>query len=247
MHAAERVAGGVEDAYAVFLVRRKDDEPVGGRRRAVKVLLNGEVAFSEMGDPHAAERVAGGVEDAHAARGFRRKDDEPVGGRGSAGKLAVVAPANLLYDPRFKGVLPEPKTELQLKSPGSCRPRPAPRTLSLSDGERDHASATRAWHGKMSVPTCTCHFTRVHGANRARGRAHVGGAEAASTQRAAANQIPSVSGMGTKERSPRGVLVEARVQVALARGAARSIVHVQRWSYWIMGPGEGSSTPSERA
>ena len=37
--AAERVADGVEDAHAVGVVRRKDDAPVAGRRRASNFQL----------------------------------------------------------------------------------------------------------------------------------------------------------------------------------------------------------------
>jgi len=77
---------------------------------------------------------------------------------------AVAAPLNLLSMLRVE------ETELQRKSPESCRPRPERSLvpLSLSDAGRDHASATRAWHGKISRrPAC---HTRVHGANRAGGR-----------------------------------------------------------------------------
>jgi hypothetical protein len=41
-HAAERVAGGVEDAHAVGVPWRKDDAPVAGRRRADKLVVDAE-------------------------------------------------------------------------------------------------------------------------------------------------------------------------------------------------------------
>ena len=51
--AAERIAGGVEDAHAVGVVRREDDAPVAGRRRAVKLGIDAEGG----GDEDAAERT----------------------------------------------------------------------------------------------------------------------------------------------------------------------------------------------
>ena len=92
VHAAERVAGGVEDANAVGVERRKDDAPIGGRRHTVKLVVDAEGG----GDGDAAERVSGGVEDAHAVGEERRKDDEPVGGRRRTVKLAVDAASTVL-------------------------------------------------------------------------------------------------------------------------------------------------------
>ena len=77
----------VVDAHAVGVPPRKDDEPVGGRRRAGKLMVGAEGG----GDGDAAEDVAGGVEDAHAVRVGWRKDDEPVGGSRRAAKLVVDA------------------------------------------------------------------------------------------------------------------------------------------------------------
>ena len=89
--AAEEFGGRVEDSDAVGVGRRKDDEPVAGRRCALELVV---AADAEGGrDVHAAEGVVRRVEDADAVGTGRREDDAPVAGR-ARGALELEAAAD---------------------------------------------------------------------------------------------------------------------------------------------------------